>query len=553
MQNLRASAATALSPMTETRFEEMKRYVRFDDEDARRLAALRPLAAPHFVRIAREFYERIREHEDAHEVFTGEAQIERLQRSLVTWMDRVLSGLYDEAYAVDARKIGQVHVRVGLPERYMFTAMALIRVELEAVAEAQLGVDAPKTRSAITRVLDMELAMMVESYREHLQAQAQRRDELAAQSARSDLSRALHLYQTAIDVTPYLWVGLDEKRNIRFFNRAAQIATGYASEEVIGKSFVDSLSADDARVRDTELIDSLFHGAPRQHEEEMLLRTRTGKVRDIRWHFTRLASEGAEDIVLFAIGGDVTDVRATAQRVRQHEKLAALGTLAAGLAHEIRNPLNGAQLHVSFLQRALHKQHADSEMLDAAGVVADEIKRLARLVSEFLDFARPTVLVTKRVVVQALMSRVVELTAKAAANDGITIAIDAPPQDLVIVADGPKLEQVLLNIVQNAVEALVPSRTGHIVVRARRQPRSVVLEVEDDGPGLPSPDAPVFDAFFTTKPTGTGLGLAITHRIVTDHGGNIDVESRPGRTCFRLTIPIGGTESHAEEGTGENR
>jgi nitrogen-specific signal transduction histidine kinase len=67
----------------------------------------------------------------------------------------------------------------------------------------------------------------------------------------------------------------------------------------------------------------------------------------------------------------------------------------------------------------------------------------------------------------------------------------------------------------------------------------VVIEVEDDGPGLPSPDAPVFDAFFSTKPSGTGLGLAITHRIVTDHGGTVDVESRPGRTCFRLSIPIG--------------
>ena len=82
--------------MVETRFDELQRYVRFESEDARRLLALRPIAAPHFERITREFYERIREHEEAHAVFTGEAQIERLQRSLVRWMERLLSGVYDE-------------------------------------------------------------------------------------------------------------------------------------------------------------------------------------------------------------------------------------------------------------------------------------------------------------------------------------------------------------------------------------------------------------------------------------------------------------------------
>jgi len=526
--------------MTETRFEELKRYVRFGEEDARALLAFRPAAAPHFSRIAREFYERIREHEEAHAVFTGEAQIERLQRSMVRWMDRLLSGSYDEEYRKQTVAIGRMHVRVGLPQRYMFTAMALIRVALEDVANRELGGTSAQTRTALTRLLDLELSIMGESYFEDLEEQARRRDAMEAASLRSDLAGALRLYVTAIDVTPSLIVGLDGRGAIRLFNHAARKLTGHALEDVIGTSFIETLVPLESRPKDEPLLAALLRGPPAEHDEESMLRTRSGRLREIDWHFSRIASDVPGDIVLFAVGSDVTDTRSALQRLHRTEKLAALGTLAAGLAHEVRNPLNGAQLHIAFLQRALTHQRSEPDMLDAAAVVADEIKRLARLVTEFLDFARPSALTKQRMVVQSVLARVLELTAVPALTAGITVTVDAPPQELVVIADPGKVEQVVLNLVQNALEALAPAGKGHVVLRTRRTPRSVFIEVEDDGPGLPSPDAPIFDAFFSTKPSGTGLGLAITHRIVTDHGGSIDVDSQPGHTRFTFTIPIGG-------------
>ena len=525
--------------MTETRLEEMKRYLRFDEEDAHALLAFRDLASPHFPRIALEFYERIREHEDAHAVLTGEAQTERLKRSLVLWMGRMLSGTYDEAYAEETRKIGRVHVRVGLPQRYMFTAMALLRVALEAVAESTQGHAATRTRSALTRVLDLELAIMLDSYREHLEANAVRRDKLASSTLRADLADALRLYETALDIIPNLIVGLDNQGLIRLFNREAQTVTGYAVEEVVGASFAGMLSPEDLRPPQEALLAELLRGDQGTAAEDSVVQTRAGKLRDVLWTFNRIDSDTPDGIVLLAIGADVTDVRSASQRALRQENLAAIGTLAAGLAHEIRNPLNAAQLHLSFVRRSLEKEPTAPETLEAVAVVADEIKRLARLVTEFLDFARPSALVKMPVIVQALISRALELTSQPAQSAGIAITADVPPMDLIVMGDVARLEQVLLNIVQNAIEALTPNGSGTIIIRARRQPRAIIIEVEDDGPGLPSPDAPVFDAFFSTKPAGTGLGLSITHRIVTDHGGTIDVESRPGRTCFRLMIPIG--------------
>src|SRR6476469_3589556 len=114
----------------ETRFQELKRYVRFNERDAELLVRFGHGAEPEFPRIALEFYDRIREHSDAHAVFTGEEQILRLQRSLVAWLSRVCGGTYDEAYHEQTAQIARVHVKIGLPQRFMLTAMALIRVSL---------------------------------------------------------------------------------------------------------------------------------------------------------------------------------------------------------------------------------------------------------------------------------------------------------------------------------------------------------------------------------------------------------------------------------------
>jgi signal transduction histidine kinase len=224
------------------------------------------------------------------------------------------------------------------------------------------------------------------------------------------------------------------------------------------------------------------------------------------------------------------------QRDHHQERLAAVGTLAAGLAHEIRNPLNGAQLHVSFLERTLAKSGAPADALEAVTVVGEEIKRLARLVTEFLDFARPRPLAVAPTSLTALCARASQL-ASAHAGGGVALSLDLPASDVTLSADKDRLVQVLLNLLQNAIEA-VSARGGSVVLRARRAPRQVWIEIEDDGPGLPPGNAPVFDAFFSTKPNGTGLGLAIAHRVVTDHGGAIDVESAPGRTRFRVTLPL---------------
>ncbi len=522
----------------ETRFQELKRYVRFDERDAQLLVAFRERAEPEFPRIALEFYDRIREHADAHAVFTGEEQILRLQRSLVLWMSRICSGQYDEAYHEQTSQIGRVHVRIGLPQRYMLTAMALIRVALLRIADRDLGQAAAPTREALIRVLDLELAVMLETYKDSFVERIRSVERQERLDLGSALARAEHRYVNAVELASVIVVGLDRSGSILLFNREAERVSGYARDEVVGRPFLEVLGPEDLDGKEARRLHEALAGHAEQAVREGLLKTRAGKLRVVLWNLGFAGQQQDDDVVLFVIGRDLTETRAMEERTRQAEKLAAIGTLAAGLAHEIRNPLNGAQLHVSFLERAIKKKASEGDMLEATKVVAEEITRLANLVTEFLDFARPKPLQLKPVSLFKLCEHARALVIAQSGGLGVDLRCDLPSTDLELVADQAKLTQVLLNLLQNAVEATGVGGGGSVVLRARRGPHHVLLDVEDDGPGLQTPDAPIFDAFFSTKEGGTGLGLAITHRIVTDHGGSIDVSSKAGKTVFRVTLPL---------------
>jgi PAS domain S-box-containing protein len=523
---------------TETQFQEIKRYVRLDERDGRLLRELGVLAAPELPRIAQQFYDRIREHEEAHAVLKSEEQIQRLQRSLVAWLGRVCGGTYDEAYHEQTSIIGRVHVRIGLPQRYMLTAMALIRVELLRIADQCLGAESGPTREAVVRILDLELAIMLEAYKDSFVE----RIEQAARQERSDLGTALaqaqHRYVSAVEMAGVIIVGLDRQGSIQLFNREAERVTSYARDEVLGKPFIQALGLEDGTGTLELRIAAALVGDASSQALEASLRTRAGKLRDVVWSL-KVSGELAHDsIVLLATGRDVTDEKATAERSRQNERLAAIGTLAAGLAHEIRNPLNGAQLHVSFLERAIKRKSDERDMLEATRVVGDEIKRLANLVTEFLDFARPKPPELKPTSLIKSMEHACSLVDAAARAANVELTCDLPSSDVEFPADSAKLTQVLLNLLNNAVEAAAMTGGGAVRLRGRRGPRQVFIDVEDDGPGLPSADAPIFDAFYSTKEGGTGLGLAISHRIITDHRGIIDVSSRPGQTRFHIALPL---------------
>lgn len=243
--------------------------------------------------------------------------------------------------------------------------------------------------------------------------------------------------------------------------------------------------------------------------------------------------------------------------IKEQHRLAALGTMAAGLAHEIRNPLAGIKGAAQYLQslpaEGGAKRHQD-EFLD---IIVTEVDRLNAVVTGFLDYARHLELRRERVDVNVLVLQVNQLVRAGGLPPGIRLREELGGALPTLDADGDKLRQVLLNLLRNAVQAVghegtvvVSTRRGQLRLRSGAWSSAVEVVVADDGPGIPKENRDkLFIPFFTTKDTGTGLGLAISQRIARAHEGELEVESRPGEgSRFIVRLPVGLGDVSVEEG-----
>jgi len=330
---------------------------------------------------------------------------------------------------------------------------------------------------------------------------------------RRELEGSEQTHRELVESVPAFVLALDEAGRLTTWNSELERVTGFPRAEMLG-------------------TDGRRFVGPAGRPVDLPLKA--GGKRKVRWR--QAAVRGRDErTTTYAVGIDVTDEDEMLRRLLRSERLAAVGTLAAGLAHEVRNPLNSASLQLTLLERRLDRGDEPTTVLPIAHVIKSEIDRLDRLVREFLAFAQPRPLEPRPVDVADLLMGVTGLITPEADLVHVTIGVDVAPGTAAILGEAERLRQVLLNLTRNAIEAM-SDKGGQLRLIARNAAAEVEIAVEDDGPGF-GEDLPVFDAFFTTKSQGTGLGLAIVHRIVTDHGGTIRVESRPGRTCFTLALP----------------
>lgn len=516
--------------------KELRSYSGLTEEDVVLLNRFRTLAAPSFPLIADEFYAVIRMHAGAFAVLKDEAQARRLHTSLQGWLGELLGGPYDEAFYDRHTRIGQVHVRVGLEMRHTIMAMSRVRVSLQRLAAEQLAGDLATitaTSLAIARICDLDLTILLESYKDDLVARLDRARAHEHESIRSQLDERKRLLEDVQQAADVVLLGLDAQGKVVVANPKAEQLVGYTRDEMVERDIFELLfEARAASVRSSLL--SAARGEPVELESEA--RTRSGKTRTVRWHAAAHKASEAHAPTVVLVGVDVTKERELERRARQNERLAAAGALAAGLAHEIRNPLNGASLHLSVIERGLARTpDVPLPMREAADVLRAEIWRLGGLVTDFLEVSRPKPLVLAECDLNELAKAVRTLLGPEAEARKVSLTVEPFHFPVVSRVDVERTKQVLVNLVRNALDAV--REGGAVTLRVRRLPEHVEIEVADNGSGIADPSAPIFDAFYTTKDRGTGLGLSIVQRIVTDHGGEVSFASRPGATVFTVRLP----------------
>jgi two-component system, NtrC family, sensor histidine kinase PilS len=323
---------------------------------------------------------------------------------------------------------------------------------------------------------------------------------------------------------------LDPDYRVTAFNRAAAGITGRSDAGLLGVAWTDVVDGLDL----VAIGDSLRDPALASVRRETNVRRLDGTVAPVLMTFSALRSGAGDMLGLIAACEDLSALRDMEARMRHADRLATLGRMSANIAHEIRNPLASMTGAIEALTGSAG--FAPDERDKLTSIVSRESARLNRIVSEFLAYARPSPLTRDRTDVAALVEDVLTLLEHRPLPDSVKL-VRTFSGPLWADVDSGALRQALWNLCLNAVQAMPAG--GALTVGATDSPAALEVEVKDTGGGITRADlAHIFEPFFSTKPEGSGLGLALVHRVVRDHGGDIDVRTEPGvGTAFVLTLP----------------
>lgn len=336
---------------------------------------------------------------------------------------------------------------------------------------------------------------------------------------------------------------LDVDGYVVSWNRGAERLHGYAADEIIGEHFSKFFSEEDIRT-----------GVP---AGELSIAQREGRFEDEGWRRRKNGSKFWASVLITALADntgqlqgfakltrDMSEQKLIREKLQESERLAAMGTTAAVFAHEIGNPLNAISTSLQWLQLGLCKSSDDPLVKETLDLVLKEIDGLGSLLNDFRSLARPQQpqqLDLRPISLIQLVRELVMSQQPIFAEQGIVVKQDLPPNLPLVLADSRKLKQALLNLCNNALEAMTEG--GTLTIRGYEFAGLVSLDIADTGVGIPD-DFEVFQLFNTTKQRGTGLGLAIVRQIISAHGGTISYRSEIAKgTTFTISLPAESSET----------
>ena len=316
---------------------------------------------------------------------------------------------------------------------------------------------------------------------------------------------------------------------VTFINDIAADMFGVDRLQATGKTIAELLP-----VKLHDLLISLLSAKVIQ-ESEIEISSPDGGVLPLAVMGTTVLTDDSQYVGEMFILRDLSQIKKLQMEVQQQEKLAAVGNLAAGVAHEVRNPLSSIKGYATYFSGLFEEGSSNK---NAADIIISEVERLNRVISELLDVARPSDIQRHDTQLVGILESTLGLVKQEAENSGVDLSVSINENLPLISVDPDRISQALINLYLNAIQAMKDGGTLGILAEAKHG--KVTVSVSDTGCGIQPTDLNrIFDPYYTSKSTGTGLGLAIVHKIIEAHGGKIEVESILGRgTTFKIQLPI---------------
>jgi two-component system, NtrC family, sensor histidine kinase HydH len=352
-------------------------------------------------------------------------------------------------------------------------------------------------------------------------------------ATKASLTRIKAFSDNVVENMPIGLIAIDDQNRIAACNHVAEGVLKLSFPSMIGKNAAQMLPA-----RLWEIVEGLDQ-PDHVIEEEIDCAIAGGSVVPLEIGASILQDEEGVFLGTILLFKDLSEVRSLRREIARSQRLASVGRLAAGVAHEIRNPLSSIKGFATYFKERYPDAPQEQE---TANIMIAEIDRLNRVVGQLLEFARPVPVSPRPASLKDLIASSVKLIEHQAKQKQIAVnTINSTKVDLAVI-DSDRINQVLLNLYLNAIESMKPGGELDVELSADDEKNLIRIKVSDTGCGIPEKHLTrIFDPYFTTKSTGTGLGLAIAHNITEAMGGQIKFSSRPGNgTTFWITIPISG-------------
>jgi two-component system sensor histidine kinase HydH len=354
----------------------------------------------------------------------------------------------------------------------------------------------------------------------------------AYRSARTSLTRIKAFSDNVVENMPIGLLATDTDKRIVSFNQNAEWVLQLTAHEVLGKK------ADEVLPRQLECLTDELESEEEVIDREIECPVAEGRKIPMDVSVSRLEDDDGTPLGHIILFRDLTEIQELKREVERTQRLASLGRLAAGIAHEIRNPLSSIKGFATYFRERYKDIPEDQK---TAEIMVQEVERLNRVIGQLLEFARPMSVRKKSTSIQSVIQHSLKMIERDAQAKDITIKTNLSSEIEEVSVDADRMNQVFLNLYLNGIEAMEEGGTLSVDLHPDKGGEQIKISVSDTGAGINEEDlVHIFDPYFTTKQSGTGLGLAIVHKIIESHKGEVKVESELEKgTTVTIILPVG--------------